>query len=94
MCNNAADNSVFWFYKIDIFRADHCINRLLLAESFIDTREIGTKNIDEPVMHHRGRKNVTVTDKVRNERILRLIVNIFRCSYLLDIPLVHNDNRI
>ena len=94
MCNNASDNSVFWFYKVDIFRADHCINRLLLTESFIDTRKVGAEDIDEPVMYHRGGKNVTVTDKVCNERILRFIINIFRCSYLLDISLVHNDDRI
>ena len=45
-------------------------------------------------MDHKARYNVALTDKVGNESIFRLIVDLLRGTHLLDIALVHNYDGI
>ena len=42
----------------------------------------------------KGSYNITLTDKIGNKCILRLIVNIFWSAYLLDIALIHYNYSI
>ena len=82
------------FYEVDILRTDYNIDRLVFAESDIDALEFHAENLDEAVLNHNTVKNVAVTDEVCNECVLRLIVNILRCTDLLDISLIHDNDRI
>jgi hypothetical protein len=46
------------------------------------------------IFYHRSRQNITVTDKICDKSILRFIVNVLRRTDLLDIALIHNNDRI
>ena len=48
----------------------------------------------DAVFHHHTIDDITVADKIRYESIFRFVIDFFRCSHLLDIALVHNDNLI
>ena len=62
--------------------------------NLINALELRTENLDETVLNHDAVENVAVTDEVCNECVLRLIVDVFRCADLLDITLVHDNNRV
>ena len=82
------------YYEVDILRTDYNIDRLVFAESDIDALEFRAENLDEAVLNHNTVNNVAVADEVCNECVLRLIVNILRCTNLLDISLVHDNDRV
>ena len=46
------------------------------------------------ILHHDGGDDVGVTDKVRDEGVFRLVVNLLRRAHLLDIALVHDDDGV
>ena len=94
MCDYTINASLPRFQKIDIFRTDDNVNRSVLSEPFIHTWKINTQYLNKTILHHCRGNDITLTDKVRHKSILRLIVDFFRCSDLLDIPLIHDHDRI
>ena len=88
------DRAFFRRYKDHILRSYHDIHRFIFTESDIDAFKILPLNIDKAVADHCRRKNIALADKVCHKRILRLIVNVFRRTDLLDVPLIHDDDRI
>ena len=94
MGDTSADGTFLRFHKINILRADHNVDRFVFAESDINALELRTENLDETVLNHDAVENVAVTDEVCNECVLRFIVDVFRCADLLDITLVHDNDRV
>ena len=92
--HTSMDCAFLRFYEVDILRTDYNIDRLVFAESDIDALEFRAENLDEAVLNHNTVKNVAVADEVCNECVLRLIVNILRCTDLLDISLDHDNDRV
>ena len=45
-------------------------------------------------MDHRSTHDIALADKVRDKGIFRLIVDLLRRSHLLDIALVHDNDRV
>ena len=86
--------SFFRFYDLNILRADHNVHRSVISKTFIHTRNLYTQDFHDFVLDHSSIKDIAVTDKVCNESVCRLIVDHFRCADLLDVALIHNDDRI
>ena len=94
MGDHTFDDSFFRLDQIDVFRADHRIYRFVASESNVHTLPGGSQHFDNLIFHHGGRKNVAVSDKVCYKGVLWFVINILRCSDLLDISLIHDNDRI
>ena len=94
VCDNTVDASFTRFEKVDILRTDNNVNRFVLSESFVHAREIHSEDLDKTILHHRCRNDITLTDKICHESILRLVVDFLRSSDLLDVTLVHNYDSV
>ena len=86
--------SFFRFYDLNILRADHNVHRSVISKTFIDTRNLYTEDFHDFVLDHSSIDDIAVTDKVCDESVRRFIVDHFRCTDLLDVSLIHNDDRI
>ena len=80
--------------QINILRADHNVNRLIVSKALVHTGESGTEDLNQLIMDHDARYNVALTDEVGHEGIFRLIVDLLRGTHLLDIALVHDYDGI
>ena len=94
MGDYALHDAFFRLHQINILRSYNCVHRLVASKAFIHAREIDAQDLNQPVFYHGGRKNVALADKVGNESILRLIVNVLRRSDLLDVALIHDYDGI
>ena len=94
MGNDTLHNSFINFYKVNIFRPYYRINRFVSPKARVYAREVYTENFYKFIFHHSSGKNVAVTDKVCDKSVFRLIVNVFRSTNLLDIPLIHDNDCI
>ena len=94
VCNNALESAVLRLHKIDILRPDHHVDRLVVSESFIHTGEFRAEDLHKLVVDHRSTHDIALADKVRDKGIFRLIVDLLRRSHLLDITLVHDNDRV
>ena len=81
-------------HDIDILRTDHNVDRRHFAEAAVERLEALSRHLDQVVVDHQAVENVALADEVRNEGVLRLVVNIDRRADLLDLALVHDDDRI
>ena len=80
--------------KFYIFRTDDNVDRLVIAESFVDTCPTGTENLYKFVFYHGSVNDIAVSDKIGNKCVFRFVVNVFRSTDLLDISLIHDNNGI
>ena len=80
--------------QLQILRTDDNVNWLVAAEARVDTGKTGTEDLHQLILHHRGVDNIGISDKVRDKRIRRLVVDILRCPDLLDIALIHDNDRV
>ena len=65
-----------------------------MAETGIHTGELCAEDFHKLILDHSTTYNVAVTDKISNESIFRLIVDFFGRTDLLDIALIHDNDRI
>ena len=94
MCDYTGNCAFFRFYKVNILWTDDYIDRFIMSKSGIDTIKFCTKNLYQAVLYHNSFDDITLSDKVCYKSILWLIVDIFRRTHLLNIALIHNNNRI
>ena len=88
------DNTFFRCYQLHVLGTDDYVDGLVFSETGIHTVKAGTKDLYQTISDHGCTDNVTVTDKVGNESVFRFVINIFRSSDLLDISLIHDNDRI
>ena len=94
VCYNSVNNTFSRLDKINIFRTDYSIDRTVMTKSYVYTFPDSTEHTDNFVFEHGCSNNITVSNKISYECILRFVINIFRGADLLDVSLIHNDNRI
>ncbi len=82
------------FYKIDVLRTDDRIDRFVGSESGIHTGNSAPRIFTSLSSTMMPLNDVAVSDEVGYESIFRLVVDIFRCTDLLDVSLIHDNNRI
>ena len=85
---------IFLAPNINIFRSDNNIHRIILTETGIDTIELLSAERNTFVTNHRTAQNITLADKVRHKAVLRLIVDIRRCTDLLDLTFAHHHHTV
>jgi len=88
------DGSAVRFCQFDIFRADDDIDGLAVSEAFVGARERSTVNRDKAVFYEDSREEIAVADEVGDKSVLRFVVDHFRRTHLLDVALVHDDDRV
>ena len=74
--------------------ADDNVYRLDCSESLIDAGKFRTEDFNQLVVDHQTVHNVALADEVGNECVFRLVVDLFRGTHLLDITLVHDNDRV
>ena len=79
---------------IQVFRTYHHIDRSIFSKSLIHTLKLLTAETNQTVTHHRTVQDITFTNKIGNKRIDRLIIDICRCTYLLDFSFAHYHDGI
>ena len=79
---------------VDVLGPDDHVHRLVGGEPAVHTGELLAVHFHHVVADHGAVENVALADKVGNESILRLIVNVLRRSDLLDIAVVHDYDGI
>ena len=94
MGDNPIDDALTRFDKIDVFRTDHHIHRPVLTKSRIHATELCTKDLHQFILQHDAVNDVAVSDEVCNEGVFRLIVDVYGCTDLLDVTLVHDNDGI
>ena len=77
-----------------VLRTNNNIDLLVLAEALIYTLERVTYEFYFAVVYHLSVQNVTLSDKIGNKRIDRLVVDVGWCAYLLNFTLAHHNYRV
>ena len=80
--------------NIQVFGTNHHIYRHVFTKTFVHTFELRTAKTYQLVFDHGTVQYITLTDKIGNKRIDRLIVYIDRRTYLLNPSLAHHHNGI
>ena len=80
--------------NIQVFGTDHDIYRNILTKPLVYTFELRATETNEFIMNHCTIQDVTFSDKIRHERVDRLIININRRTYLLNLSFAHHNNRV
>ena len=92
--NRSAEHTLFDGNNINVLGSYDNINGLTDAEALVKTLELCAGEGALEVLKHLAVKNITLADKVGNESVLRLIINVLRSADLLDNAAVHNNDRI
>ena len=92
--NRPAKVAFFCRHDIDIFRADYDVNGFVRLKAVVYTFEFLSEDTDSVIGGHDTVQNIGLSDKVGDKRVCRLVIDIFRCPDLLDLPVIHDDNRI
>ena len=92
--DNAFKGSLFRLYQIDVFRTDNHVYRLVYAETTVHTGKFCAEISTSSSWSIRPSTIVALADKIGYEGIFRLVVYLLRRAHLLDVALVHYDNRI
>ena len=82
------------FDEIHVLRTDHDVHRAVLAKARIHAAKFCTEDLHQFILQHDAVNDVAVSDKVGNEGIFRLIVDVYGCTDLLDVTLVHDNDGI
>ena len=77
--------------NFDVLRADNNVHHFVPAEALVDALEPFPRELDEAVLRHAAVDDVAFADEVRDERVDRLVINIDRRAYLLNVSVVHYD---
>ena len=80
--------------NIQVFRTDYYIDRSIFAKTLIHTLKLPSAETYQTIAHHRTVQDIAFTDKIGNERIDRLIVDIGRRTDLLNLSFAHDHNGI
>ena len=80
--------------NFDVFRSDHYIHFLVAAESLVHTRNLCSCHLDQTIVDHRSAEDVALADEVCHKRVGWLVVDIGRCSYLLNLSLAHHHDGV
>ena len=89
-----AQFSVFHIHDINVFRANHDINRFFFLKVTVFAVKNDIIEFDLVVLQHHCRNDIAFPDKIGNITVDRLIVDFLRRTYLLNLAVFHNHNRI
>ena len=92
--DGSAKMSVVRCDNVNILRADNNINRLVLFKAEVHAFEFAAEEFDQSVLKHNTVEDITLADKVGNERVLRLVIYILGRADLLDATLIHDNNGV
>jgi len=92
--DNALKRAVLRLHKVDVLRSDHNVHGFIVSESLIHAGKLRAEDLNKLVVDHRTAHDIALADKVRDEGVLRLVVDLLRGSHLLDIALVHDDDGV
>ena len=98
--NRSVDPAFSLFVNIEVLRSDNDVDKICDAfrefrEKRVDAleRDAARKN-DFIVLLHGARNDIGFADEVSNICVLGFIVDIDRCSDLLDDAVLHDDDRV
>ena len=74
--------------------ADDNVYRLVCSESLIDAGKFRTEDFNQLVVDHQTVHDVALADEIGYIYVCRLVVDFFRCSYLLDFSAFHNNDLV
>ena len=92
--DRSAQMAVVGSDDIDILGADNDIHRLVLFKAEVNASELASEEFDQSVLKHYAVKDIALADEVRDEGVLRLVIDILGRSDLLDASLVHDYDRV
>ncbi len=84
--HNSPDNSFIRCCNHHVLRSHHCINHCPML-NVIHTFKLCPAETYPAFSGHNAAKNIAVPNKIGYKGIFRLIINVFRRSYLLDLSL-------
>ena len=80
--------------NIKIFRTDDYVYRNIFTKSFIHTFKLRAAEAYQLIMNHGTIEDIAFSDKVGNKSVDGFIININRCTDLLNFSFTHHNNRI
>ena len=83
-----------FFYNLNIFRPYYRFNKCIFTKTAVKTFKRYAAKRYKIILYHYCVNNVWLSYKICNKCIYRFVINIFRCSYLLNFALVHNNDRV
>ena len=92
--NGAAQMALLRRDDIHVLRTDDDVDRLVGGKALVHALELAAEEFDHVVLQHDAVENIGFADEVRDECVLRLVVNILRLADLLDFALVHDDDGV
>ena len=79
---------------IYVFRSYHHIHRIVLAETGVDTVELLAAELHAFVANHSSTEDITLTDEIRHKAVLRLVIDVGRRTYLLNLAFAHHHHTV
>ena len=90
----SSDLGLIRFHNIQILRTENHLNGFVVLKSLIHTFKLETIKLYQEIFDHRSFYNIGFSDKACNKTVFRLIVDICRRTDLLNLTVIHNNNRI
>ena len=92
--DHAPELSLLLGHDVHVLRPHHHVNGLVLAEALVHALEHMPVEPDLPVGEHQAVDDVGLADKVRDEGVLGLVVDVRGRPDLLDQALRHHDDGV
>ena len=80
--------------QFHVFRPYHDVYGLMFPEPRIHAGDCYAEDLNQLILKHYAVYNIAVSDKVGDKGVARFVVDVLGRPDLLDVALVHYDNRI
>ena len=77
---------------IHVLRTDNDVDRLIGRKALVHALELAAEELDDIVLQHHAVENIGLADEIRDECVLRLVIDILRPADLLE-PEWHKTRR-
>ena len=92
--DRAAQHALFDGHDVHILGADDDVHVLVFGKALVHACERVARERHAEVLPHDAVDNVALADEIRDECVLRLVIDILRSADLLDLALGHDDDRV
>ena len=92
--DNTLQHALFLGHNVHVLGADNHVHLLAAAKAGVKTVKhmAGEENLF--ILQHDAVKDITLTDKVSNKGVFRLVINIYGSADLLDAALGHDHHSV
>ena len=80
--------------NVNVLGTDDHVDRFVRLKAAVDAGKFASEELHQLVLEHDAVEDIRLADEIRDERVLRLVINILRRTDLLDPALIHDHDGV